>query len=433
MQCVKRLSLGLVGFLISFWASAQGISLTNQDSPYADRSCKLTHQIEHKTSLDADCRCGNNRSNTGGIAVCQRPYEVAVNMSKNIGDGPSFAAYHNAHISGGFIDYDRNELIASVYWDTGKESKGLVVAYDLKDWSRRYISGDIQDEYGHAELAEGPRFFQLKDIKPSPDGYWYALAFEHAKATLGIKIFKVDPETGQRSVVWQARDANYGQCPSGRKTVRRESQKFVQYTKEGFAIDPNDGSFFLGFSNNKMGGVGIARISQDGKKCDFVTLSGKRDDGLKKGRGFDMRGEMMGYFHQGNKLYAHSSGEKTFYEIDLETGNRKALTRKAPKPPAWRHVIWDDRRQVFWVSGKMNSVSIAAYDPSKNKYLEVHKSCAKDWEWFPLCMGGPLRINSLNYGPMFYNKKTGNLLFGQDSVGIVEFEPETGNSINRSL
>lgn len=433
MRLTKLLPLGMIGLLASSFVNAQELSLMNPDSPYADRSCKLTHQIKHKTAFEADCRCGNNRSNTGGIAVCQRPYEVAVNMGKNIGEGPSFAAFHNAHISGGFIDYDNNELIASVYWDSGKEYKGLVVAYNMDNWSRRFVSGDTQDEYGHAELAEGPRFFQLKDIKPGPDGNWYALAFDQAKSTEGVKIFKVDPKTGQRSIVWQGRNADYGQCPSGRKTVRRETQKFVQYTKEGFAIDPKDGSFFIGFSNIKMGGVGIARISQDGKKCDFVTLSGKRDDGLKKGRGFDMRGDMLGYFQRNNKLYAHSTGEKTFYEIDLATGNRKALARKAPKPPAWRHVAWDEKRQVFWVAGKMNSVSVAAFDPAKKKYLVTHKSCAKDWDWFPLCMGGPLRINSLNYGPMFFNKNTGNLLFGQDAVGIVEFEPETGNSINRSL
>ncbi len=303
----------------------------------------------------------------------------------------------------------------------------------MENWSRRFVSGDMQDEYGHAVIGEGPRFFKLKDIKQGPDGNWYAFGYEQGKSGGGAKIFMVDQKSGDRTLVWQGRTAEYGQCPSGRKTIRKETQKYVQYTQEGFEIDPTDGSFFIGFSNIKMGGVGIARISQDGSSCDFVTLSGQRDDGLKKGRGFDMRGTMIGYYYHNDKLYAHSTGEKTFYEINPKTGDRKALTRKGPKPPAWRHVVWDDQRQVFWVSGKMNSVTVTAYDPAKNKYLLAHKSCSKDWDWFPLCMGGPLKINSLNYGPMFFNKKTGNLFFGQDSVGLVEFEPNTGNSINRSF
>lgn len=414
---------------------AAEISLTDPDAAYAGRSCQLTQYLEHKTSLPADCRCGKNRANTGGLHVCQRPTEVARNMGVNIGAGPSFANYYNSRLTGGFIDYANNELIASVQWDSGSESKGLVVAYNMTDWSRRFISGDAEDDYGHHVIAQGPRFFKLKDIKPGKDGYWYGFGHEQGKSGGGLRIFRVDPKTGQRSVVWQGRTEGYGQCPSGRKTIRKPTQKYVQYTQEGFAVDPDDGSFLVTFSNNKMGGTGIARIAADGSSCDFITLSGRRDDGLKKGRGFDMRGPMLGiYLHEG-KIYTHSSGEKTFFEIDPETGNRRALSRKAPKPPAWRHVAWDDKRNVFWVSGKMNSVTVTAFDPALNKYLIAHKSCGKHslWDWFPLCMGGPMRINSLNYGPMWLNKKTGNLLFGQDLVSIVEFEPETGNSINRSF
>lgn len=435
MKPYKLLFTSLITVLLPFSASAQEISLSNPDAEYANRSCVLKQYIEHKTALPADCRCGNNRANTGGLNVCQRPTEVARNMGINIAEGPSFANYYNSELTGGFIDYDRNELIASVQWDAGAESKGLVVAYNLSDWSRRFISGDAEDEYGHRVIAKGPRFFELKDIQPGIDGFWYGFGYEQGKSGGGARIFRVDPETGDRSIVWQGRTAEYGQCPSGRKSIKIESQKYVQYTQQAFAIDQADGSFLLSFSNNKMGGTGIARISPDGSKCDFVTLSGRRDDGLEVGRGFDMRGPMLGLYLHNGKIYTHSSGEKTFFEIDPATGNRKALTRKAPKPPAWRRVVWDDKREVFWVSGKMNSVTVTAYDPKLNKYLLAHKSCGKrsDWEWFPLCMGGPLKINSLNYGPMWLNKNTGNLIFGQDLIGIVEFEPETGNSINRSF
>jgi hypothetical protein len=431
---LQRLFLTLSIGLFSPGLLANEISLKDPNAKYADRSCPLKQHLKYKTAFEADCRCGKNRNNNSGLAVCQRPTEVARNMGINVAEGPSFANFYNSHISGGFIDYNNNELIASVYWDQSKEGKGLIVAYNLDDWSRRFVSGDAQDDYGHKIIAKGPPLRLVRDIKPGPDGQWYALSLRQDRKDGGIKIFKIDPKSGERTIVWEGRKGEYGQCPSGRKRVKRETQKYVQYRDQGFAVE-EDGSFLVGFNNLKMGGNGIARISADGQKCEFVTLSGKRDDKLKKGRGFDIRGDLMGFYLKDGKIYAHSSGEKTFYEIDAQTGDRKALARRAPKPPAWRHVVWDDKREVFWVSGKMNSVTIAAFDPKKKKYLEVNKSCGKKghWDWFPLCMNGPLKINSLNYDPMWLNKKTGTLLFGQDSIGIVEFEPETGNSINRSF
>jgi streptogramin lyase len=149
-----------------------------------------------------------------------------------------------------------------------------------------------------------------------------------------------------------------------------------------------------------------------------------------------MRGPMLGAYLHNGKLYTHSTGEKTLFEIDPKTGNRKALMKKSPKPQAWRHIQWDEKRGVFWISGKMNSAMVTAWAPGSKNVLITDKSCSgRDaWaSWFPLCKEGPLATLTLNYGPMWLNKKTGTLLFGYDSIGIVEYEPETGNSINRSL
>lgn len=422
-------------------ALASASSYLNPDAKYAERSCPLEQHEQYPTSFDADCRCGHNSSKSTGLEECMRPTEVALNRGSNVADGPSFSTYHNAHISGGFIDYDNNQLIASVYWDNSEEGKGLVVAYDMNTWKRRFISGMAQDDYGPMEIASGPQFPLLKDIQPGPDGNWYAFGYVYRKNTKdsygnGPVIYKVEPKTGNRSVVWEARNGEYGQCPSGRKSIKRESQKYVQYTQEVFAVDPRDGSFILSFNNNKMGGTGFARVSADGGKCDFITLSGQRDDGLKVGRGFDMRGPMLGaYLHDG-KLYTHSTGEKTMFEIDPATGNRKALIKRGPKPEAWRHIQWDDKRGVFWISGKMNSAMVTAWKPGDKKILITDKSCSgrDSWaDWFHLCKEGPLATLTLNYGPMWLNKNTGTLLFGYDSIGIVEYEPETGNSINRSF
>lgn len=423
-------------------SATQESSYKNPNAKYADRSCPLKQHIKYKTAFDADCRCGKNASISFGLEECMRPTEVARNRGSKVAEGPSFGTWHNAHISGGFIDYDNNQLIASVYWDNSKDGKGLVVAYNLDDWSRRFVSGDAQDEYGLKTIAKGPSFKLLKDIKAGPDGNWYAFSYfyrENNKESIGSGpvIFKVDPKSGNRDIVWEAKNPKYGQCPSGRKTINRDSQKFVQYTQEVFEVDPKDGSFIVSFSNNKMGGTGFARVSNDGQKCDFITVNGTRDDNLKIGRGFDFRGPMLGAYLHNGKLYTHSTGERTLFEIDPKTGDHKALMKKAPKPQAWRHIQWDEKREVFWISGKTNSAMVTAWRPGWKKVLITDKSCSgrdKEWaDWFHLCKEGPLATLTLNYGPMWLNKNTGTLLFGYDSIGIVEFEPETGNSINRSF
>ncbi|MCV6587993.1 MAG: hypothetical protein OIF57_03030 [Marinobacterium sp.] len=406
-------------------ATAQEISLKDPNSPYAQRSCKLTHYLNHKTSLPADCRCNSNQTSYDGINVCKRPATLA-KSNIEIGSGPSFKNYYNAHLSGGFIDYGRNELITSVYWGGTSDPKGLVVAYNLDNWTRRFVSGDIKSEWNAASTGKGMPFAHLYDIKPGPDGNWYTLSYQPQR----LQIFRVNPDTGERSLVWNAKDSAYGQCSSGKNNPQNDTQKYVQYRQHGFAVDPDDGSFLLGYNNARLGGVGIVRISPDSKYCDFVTMSGKRDDGLSRGQGQPMRGSIQGFtFHEGN-IYAHSTLEKTFWMIEPDTGNRTVLSRS---PVGERHIVWDNKRQVFWTAGTNNAATIAAYDPQLDKYLDTKRSCGKDWDWFPVCRGGPIKIDTLNYGPMFLNTKTGNLLFGHDAIAIIEFEPETGNSIVRSL
>lgn len=214
--------------LLATSAVANDTSYLNPEAKYVDRSCPLEKHKKYKTAFEADCRCGHNSSKSTGLEVCMRPTEVALNRGSQVAEGPSFSTYHNAHISGGFIDYDNNELIASVYWDNSKDAKGLVVAYNLDNWSRRFISSEAQDEYGPMYISEGPQFHLLKDIQPGPDGNWYAFNYVYRKNNKdsfgsGSVIYKVNPKNGQRSIVWEARNGQYGQCPSGRKNIKRES------------------------------------------------------------------------------------------------------------------------------------------------------------------------------------------------------------------
>jgi hypothetical protein len=427
---MKRLTLALLAplFLAASPAAAEpaaGSSLKDPSSPYADRSCPLVQYVEHKTALPADCRCGTNRAPSNGIDACKRPYDV---MKKGIvlGDGPSFASYYNAHISGLFVDKAKDQVVASVYWDGSSNAKGLVVAYNRKTWARTFISGEYKDASGVKEIGKGPKLTHPFAIEPGKDGKWYVLTYKPQT----LEIVRVDPTTGDRTLVWRSGDKAYGQCPSGTPDSKTESATMVQYTPDGLAID-DKGGFILGYSNSARDGVGLVRISGDGSQCEYVTMSGTRKDNLTKGSGTAMRGRVQGVeLHEG-KLLAFTTLEKALWAIDPTTGDRTIVT----KPPLGeRHIVWDAKRSVLWTAGFLNSVTLGAMDYAPNaKPMNVFSDGGKVRPWFPLSAEGPLRVNSLNYGPVAIDPDTHHLYLGHDSIGLVEFEPETGNSINRSM
>jgi hypothetical protein len=418
LACVSLFPLVLVAT-----AGAQS-SVKDASSPFASRGCALKQHLANPTGLPADCRCLNNRGQTGGIDMCKRPYDLAKTGTR-LGDGPTFALYDNAHISGGFVDAAKGQLIASVYWGGASSAKGLVVAYDLQTWTRRFVSGEWKDAGGAKEAGSGHPLSHAKDVRPGKDGSWYVLAYKPQSP----EIVRVDPTTGARTRVWAGGDGSFGQCASGTPDAPQPQARFVQYTHEGFAVD-TDGSFLVGYANPQRDGRGIVRISADGKTCSYVTASGKRADKMTKGTGDEMRGFVQGFALHDGAIWAFSSGEKKLWRVDPKTGDR---TVASDKPLGERWATWDARREVMWTAGFQNSVTLGAFNPKTSKFMNVFQDCAKGVPWFPLCAEGPIRINSLNYGPVFVNPKTGNLLLGHDSVGIVEFEPETGNSVIRSL
>jgi hypothetical protein len=415
-------ALGLVLGSSALAGDAPQSSVKDPSSPFFGRSCKLSQHLANPTGLPADCRCLDNRGATGGIDACKRPFDLA-KSKVSLGAGPSFAGYHNAHIAGGFVDPASKQLIAAVYWDGTSSAKGLIVAYDMGTWARRFVSGDWNDG-APKTTGSGPSFGHLKDVRPGKDGKWYALSDRPQL----LAIFRVDPATGNRAVVWSSKDEKAGQCASGDPKATGDA-KIVQYTDEGFAVDA-DGSFLLGYANPARDGRGIVRISADGSKCSYVTASGARADGMTRGAGDEMRGFVQGFTLQGGAIYAFTTGEKKLWSVDPATGNRAVV---ASPPLGERWVAWDGKRNVLWTAGFQNSVTLGALDLATKKTTNVFADCGKVAPWLPLCAEGPIRINSLNYGGLIVDPASGRIFLGHDSVGLVEFEPETGNSMVRSL
>ena len=396
-------------------------SVKDASSPLYARSCKLVQFLATPTDLPGDCRCLDNRAQTNGIDACKRPYDAA-KANVSLGSGPSFALYDNAHLSGGFLEKDR--IVASVYWDNSSTPKGLLVGYDRKTWARTFVSGEWSDGAPKSR-GKGPAFTHLQDVRPGKDGKWYALSYKPGD----VAIYRIDPASGDRTIVWSGADPKSGQCASGDPKATKPEDKIVQYTQQGFAVDA-DGSYLLGYANPQRDGRGLVRISADGAKCAYVTASGKRPDGMTKGTGDEMRGFVQGFALHDGAIFAFTTAEKKLWRIAPATGDRTVVL---DKPIGERWAVWDAKRKLMWTAGFLNSVTLAAVDLGTKKVTNVFADAGKPGAAFPLSAEGPLRINSLNYGPLFVDGTTGAVFLGQDSVGLVEYEPETGNSFVRSL
>jgi hypothetical protein len=400
-------------------------SVLDMASPYYQYSCPLVQQLEHKTSLEADCRCAPNNTANSPVKVCGRPYDRGT-QGVRIGGGPSLVGLANAHYSGGFID--GNELIVAAYWGASTQQRGMLLGINVETGDRRLISGD----HNGTVRGSGPGFTYALDARKGANGDYYVMT--QSVTPSAPSIFRVNPTTGDRTLAWRGQDASFGQCAAGDPAAAAQGI-YVQYTNTGFTMDAA-GNFYLGYANVQRDGRGLVKISANGQTCSFIAATGARADGLTRGTGPDLGGFVQGFSIRNNKLIAHTTQPKSLVEIDLTTGNRTVLfTTSIAGDIGERWSLWDATRNVYWTAGLPSSVTIVAYDPAQNKRLDVFQDCGSpSFPWFPLCPGiGPIKINSLNYGGMWMHPTNGNLLFAHDSVSIVEFEPSTGNSVIRSL
>jgi hypothetical protein len=386
-------------------------SMTDASSPYYDRDCaEFDWALANKTDLLADCRCLDNQVAISGIDECKRPYFTFDTLGRNIGEGPSFAGLYNSAFGGGFLEDAEDgsgTLYLAVAWNYREDMQGAILAVDIQTGARRIVSGS-----GEEAVGDGPAFGHLLDARRGPDGFIYAFSDSYNPGVMDI--FKVDPETGDREIVWGGRQSGYPQC-------ELPGDGPLQYTDSGFAVGP-EGQFYIGVSNPTQG-VGIVEVAADGSSCDVLTFTG--DAAIARGDGFDMRGFVMGYTIHDNKLWAFTTGEKTFFAVDLETGDRTNAIAIDPFTIGERWAAWDETRGGFWTSGMMNA-TWAGFVELDGDYVDVYTPGAV--EWMPVAALGPFAINSLNFGGMWL-KKDGNLLFAHDAFAVVELEVKSGNSI----
>jgi hypothetical protein len=400
-------------------------SVLDESSPYYSFSCPLVQQLANPTALDADCRCFINQA-TSGPDVCDGPSRIAAEGFRQ-GSGPSMVGVFEGRLNGGIIDGD--ELVVATQWGGSSARRGLLLGVNKNTGNRRIVSG----EHPTATVGAGPPFAFAIDVKKGADNNYYVLSDPTlAKAT---EIVRVTPATGARTLVWRGNDSAFGQCLTGDPTAAARGVS-LQYTDLGFALD-GAGNFYLGYANPITDGRGIVRISANGLTCTTVTAHGTRPDGFTKGTGAELGGFVQGFALEASSILAFTTQPKQLLRIDLASGNRTVIVRpQSGGIIGERWVLPDTGRNLLWTVGFMNSTTITAVDESVSppRLLDVFSSCGDEaFPFFPICLGGPLNINSLNYGGVFLDSTSGRLFFSQDAKSIVEFELATGNSIIHSL
>jgi hypothetical protein len=400
-------------------------TITDKTSPWYDRGCPLTQHQRYKSDLVADCRCFNNQAPVSGIDLCKRPYNL-MKAGISIGEGPTMATAFNIEFNAGFLDESKGPegtVYVAASFGASTVRSGAVLEVDLATGNRRIVSGfdptgfvDVVNSV-LPEVGSGPSFGSVMDVRRSPkDGQVYA--YVRTAPPAEQEIVRVDLETGERTLMWKGRRPGFPQCVN---PDAGENEGTLQTTDNGFAID-DDGWFYIAISNPTQG-RGIVRIDSDFSRCEVFS-------GIGRGVGPYMSGFVNGFEIKDGKLYGFTTQPKQFIEFDLVTGDRQLIYNVLGVTPPERHARWDATRNVWWLAGFQDSVSIQALDLENNIVADIFSGGFFDW--MPLGAAGPVQINSLNYGAVWV-RSNGNLLVAQDGMSIVEYEPSTGNSVILSL
>lgn len=422
-------------------------SVKDPDAPYYANTCATNqgedYKVTHKTELKIDCRCSINRIKQPTTALCNG--QSFDNNSFTAGKGPRFYSL-KGHMTAGDIFPERDEIIFGI--DRGGDGTGnarkrfTIVAINYKTVTRRFVSGEVADpSQGEFVRGKGPLGEEVTNLKRGPDGKIYA--YSNAD---GGWIFRVDPDTGDREIVWKRKDEAYGQCMNGVRPKTDPEWRLgdgdpapYQNSIEGrgLSIGP-DGSFYLPTVANGVPrpGYAVIRISKDGSSCKVISTSGARERNLYYGgigKGYDIKGPIGSMTLHKGTLYAITWGGDLL-AIDPETGDRRRLagtgiTGSSSLPPAWN---------IFFAKDTGLLMLTGILPPNGPGFLGVDIKTGKSHSFLCLnvpddntytkgCIRGPQESKRISYMPA-YQLPDHTYLGGIASTGFNRLELQTGNS-----
>ncbi len=370
------------------------IQNVQQESPRYYFPCPLSQQIYNATKLPVDCRC---HVNIVGLDFPECKADIADGLGMQIGTGPRARTHNFGGFHSGFAETATNELIAVMSWKDEKTKwpenditidVGAIMGINLDTRERRIIGGRFEDPTtGIQEKGTGPVLSYPFQVQKGPDGKYYVASYGYVRIDNSlvptVDVIRMDPATGNREYAWRSNHLGYnfdnqvnpyGHCGNGR--TEKYGYYSVQVGRKAFGMD-DQGNFFLSYAHNgntpTSDGIGILKISADGKKCDFVTRTKVGVDnvlyqGQSIGAGVEPQaGPYKGMLVKDGKIYTSTELNDELYEIDVATGDRKMVHKDgvtdANNGSSGTHVIWDAHRNLIWQAGLSGSTLM--FDPAK--------------------------------------------------------------------
>lgn len=423
-------------------------SVIDTSSPFSRFSCPTTDEIENPTGLDTDCRCAINQVSASGLPQCQRPRAVFDRGETRFGDGPQVG--RNGQMRYGFVDPDARELIVAGHWSDASGKYGLLWAVSLDSGNRRILTGTFLDAtagFAQTTVGSGPALVEPYHVQQGPDGAYYMA--DNLRVG-NVRVVRVDPETGDRTVAWDSTDLeNFGWCPHRNPSAAMMREPAEAIRTRTFAMDGDGNFYFANQQGGRASGIAILRISADGQTCADVTRSGATGtNGYvedQRGGGYLVsQGDYSALSIDGDVMYAVNMVNNTLIQIDLATGDRRLLSAASASQrvgsgptgrdgiPNW-HTFADpvDPDYVWVVGDEQKTLMVRVQKSTGNRYPISPLLNQPKWERF---VHGPIFTGNMGAGGMWFDPANPDVVyFVHDLMSIVVAEVSTKNNRILSL
>jgi hypothetical protein len=295
---------------------------------------------------------------------------------------------------------------------------------------------------GGETVGSGPEISDVRAIDKGADGMLYAWA----ESAVHMRIFRVDPDTGDRELIWTDYDATQvdtndpesGQCPNDNTGP---GTQFVQASENGFAVEPS-GDFLIPVIPSSAGvnqtGGGIIRISADGDECSWMTRWPNNDaDTASVGSGpTDPNNFTVLDYRDGGVVWGLSF-DGNFMQMDPITGDRELITQIRAGVGTYSISVDHDREIIYFGGTDAPGTYVSALDVPNVREIPV--TCADvapypdEYGCLADQLNGPFARTGQHLQPTWYDPGTDRLILANDNSTFFWGETLTGATMIMSM
>lgn len=299
-------------------------------------------QVDCTKGTNARCKFSSSASNAG-----------------KTGTGLPFNLGGFVLIGSGYVDSASNSVIVPVEFGSQQDNQGMVMRVDLATGNRTVVSGYDGEEWrgkgveyvsDRGQKSEAYDLGRVRVVRPGPGGSILALVDKGLQQR--TEILKIDPRTGDRTLVWASRAANDAEkvrpdaitqieksrfnhgsealCRGGGKTALKPSETF----------ETDGQNLYLFLVNNPGGtGIGLVKVPLTGGSCTWVSQywpDGKSEVG--SGATINTLSPMVFASGMLGREFVAATGPNpggnTLFAIDTGSGARRTVSLKNVQTPA---------------------------------------------------------------------------------------------------